>query len=453
MTEGNGNGKEGPSMKGATAKINMFNANCRYKDMGSYQKKNLYQRIEAMPMGPDVIEFLNHLTAEAGLADNTVLGYGRDLSVFISFCQTKGVDRVEQIRPETIYAFIQYLAGKRELTDAVIETAVQIKSLIVKFLKADNNTVIRMMERIRPAIEDVAGKSPSAQSTEQNTVNPAVNLIRAEASKENEVSKETLTRFAKAVKPPVLSLYRKVKNPNQRTSNRSEASINRALSAVKMLLKFSILTNRISEDFTAILEGPKRWQKLPVVCNQQRLMDMLNAPVTEDTYYVRDKAILEMLYATGARASELANMKVSDLHTSIGYLRCIGKGQKERVIPLGKTAIRYVTDYLEDNENGRNKFVNEYSHNYLFLTRTGRPMDRIDVWRIVKKYAARVGLPKNLTAHTLRHCFATHMLSGGADLRSLQEMLGHADIATTQIYTHVDNERLKTIHRKFHPRG
>ena len=138
---------------------------------------------------------------------------------------------------------------------------------------------------------------------------------------------------------------------------------------------------------------------------------------------------------------------------SIGYIRCIGKGQKERVIPLGKTAIKYVTNYLEDADDGRFKLAKPNSGDYLFLSRTGRPMDRVGIWRIVKKYALRAGLPKTLTAHTLRHCFATHMLSGGADLRSLQEMLGHADIATTQIYTHVDNERLKEIHRKFHPRA
>jgi integrase/recombinase XerD len=163
--------------------------------------------------------------------------------------------------------------------------------------------------------------------------------------------------------------------------------------------------------------------------------------------------MLELLYATGTRASELANLKTSDLHMSIGYIRCIGKGQKERVIPLGKTAIKYVTAYLEDADDGRFKLAKPNSGDHLFLSRTGKELNRIDIWRIVKKYAKRAGLPKTLSAHTLRHCFATHMLSGGADLRSLQEMLGHADIATTQIYTHVDNDRLKEIHRKFHPRA
>ena len=406
-----------------------------------------------MPMGGEVVEFLDHLTVEAGLADNTVLGYGRDLLGFATHCQAKGVNSVDKIRPEIIYGYIQHLAGRKNLTDDVIATLVQIKSLVQKFFKAESGAIVSLMEKIRPAIEDVAAKAPSQASNESNTVSPAVNTIKAEIKKICDVPKETLSRFAKAVKAPVLSLYRKCKNPNIRTSDRSEASINRALSAVKMLLKFSILTGKIKEDFTSILEGPKRWQKLPIVCNQKRLMDLLNAPQPEEPYYMRDKAMLEMLYATGARVSEMANMKMGDLHLSIGYLRCIGKGQKERVIPLGKTAIKYLTDYLEDAENGRNKLAKEKSGSFLFLTRTGKPMDRTAIWRVVKKHAARAGLPDKLTAHTLRHCFATHMLSGGADLRSLQEMLGHADVATTQIYTHVDNERLKSIHKKFHPRG
>ena len=133
-------------------------------------------------------------------------------------------------------------------------------------------------------------------------------------------------------------------------------------------------------------------------------------------------------------------------------MRCLGKGNKERIIPLGKTAGEIVCDYLEDADIGRAKLDKGNSKDKLFISRTGKPLDRIEIWRIVKKYALRSGMPKKLTVHTLRHCFATHMLSGGADLRSLQEMLGHADIATTQIYTHVDNERLKNIHKQFHPR-
>jgi integrase/recombinase XerD len=159
--------------------------------------------------------------------------------------------------------------------------------------------------------------------------------------------------------------------------------------------------------------------------------------------------MLELLYATGLRASELAQLKISDLNLDIGYIRCLGKGKRERVVPIGKIAIAATQEYLQDL---RPQLAKAFSGNSLLLSRTGRSLGRIEIWRLIKKYALRAGMPRNLTAHTLRHCFATHLLSGGADLRSVQEMLGHVDIATTQIYTHVDHERLRTIHKKFHPR-
>jgi integrase/recombinase XerD len=159
--------------------------------------------------------------------------------------------------------------------------------------------------------------------------------------------------------------------------------------------------------------------------------------------------MLELLYATGVRASELAGLRVCDLNLDIGYLRCVGKGNRERVIPLGRAAIAATTDYLQ---RLRPRLVKPGSDDFLLLSRTGRPMSRIEIWRLVKKYAGRAGMPKGLTVHTLRHCFASHLLAGGADLRSVQEMLGHVDIATTQVYTHVDQERLRSIHRQFHPR-
>jgi integrase/recombinase XerD len=178
-------------------------------------------------------------------------------------------------------------------------------------------------------------------------------------------------------------------------------------------------------------------------------LDLLNAPSPEEPFYLRDKMMLELLYATGMRAGELAILKVSDLNLDIGYLRCIGKGNRERVIPIGKVAIAAIKEYLEKL---RPVLAKPFSSNFLLISRTGRPMSRIEVWRLVKKYALQAGMPGNLTAHTLRHCFATHLLAGGADLRSVQEMLGHVDIATTQIYTHVDQERLRKIHREYHPR-
>ncbi|MHC5172419.1 MAG: tyrosine-type recombinase/integrase [Planctomycetota bacterium] len=205
----------------------------------------------------------------------------------------------------------------------------------------------------------------------------------------------------------------------------AENSISRNLVAVKMLLRFGLLTGQITEDITDRLESPKLWKKLPAIASKDQVFRLLAAPSPEDAYYLRDKALLQVLYATGARASEVIGLKTKDANLNIGAY------------------LRELRPQLEKSHSG----------DMLFLSRTGRGLDRIELWRIVKKYALRAGMPKNLTVHTLRHCFATHLLSGGADLRTLQEMLGHADIKTTQIYTHVDNDRLRSIHKQYHPRG
>ena len=234
-------------------------------------------------------------------------------------------------------------------------------------------------------------------------------------------------------------------------SGKAESSVKRGLIAIRMLLRFGVLTGRIEDDFASLLEAPKLWQRLPVVCSKKQVVQLLEAPSPKEPFYLRDKAILELLYATGVRASELAGLKISDLNFDVGYLRCLGKGNKERIIPVGKTAIAATVEYLRDLRPKLNK-PNNKSGDFLLLSRTGRAMSRIEIWRLIKKYALRAGMPGKLTVHTLRHCFATHLLAGGADLRSVQEMLGHVDIATTQIYTHVDQERLRSVHRKFHPR-
>jgi len=229
----------------------------------------------------------------------------------------------------------------------------------------------------------------------------------------------------------------------------SENSIKRSLVSIRMLLRFAKLTGRVEDDYGAVLDGPKVWEKLPVVCNEQQVMNLLSAPDPKEPYCLRDKAMLELLYATGVRAGELAGLKVSDLNLDIGYLRCLGKGSRERVVPLGGGAISATKEYLQKL---RPRLQKPWSEGFLLLSRTGRRLNRIELWRLVKKYAVRAGMPRNLTVHTLRHCFATHLLAGGADLRSVQEMLGHVDIGTTQIYTHVDQERLRKIHKRFHPR-
>jgi len=232
---------------------------------------------------------------------------------------------------------------------------------------------------------------------------------------------------------------------------KNEATVKRSLVAIRMFLRFAVLNKLIKDDFSACLDGPKLWQRLPNVCSKEKVIELLNTPDPKEPYYLRDRALLELLYAAGLRANEIANLKLTDLNLDIGYLRCTGKGNRQRVIPLGKTASSAIQEYLR---KFRPKLLSAKNNgeNCLFLSRTGRGLSRIEVWRMVKKYAARAGLNKNLTTHTLRHCFATHLLAGGADLRSIQEMLGHVDIATTQIYTHVDSDRLRLIHKKYHPR-
>lgn len=311
--------------------------------MSSTQTQSVGEKLLALPLGRQVKSFLDYLTVEAGLSDNTILAYGRDLKSFLTYCKSNQIDQLLQIEP----------------------------------------TVIRDYMRI---------------------------LIE---------------------------------------SQMGEGSVKRALVAIRMFLRFAKLTGLIEDDFTGVLESPKTWQRLPIVCSKQQVVDLLNAPDPGEQFYLRDKAMLELLYATGMRAGELAGLKCSDLNLGIGYLRCFGKGSRERVIPVGKVAIAAARKYLT---NLRPRLDKPFSGNFLLLSRTGRPLGRIEIWRLVKKYAARAGMPRNLTAHTLRHCFATHLLRGGADLRSVQEMLGHVDIASTQIYTHVDQERLREIHRKFHPR-
>ena len=311
--------------------------------MASMQMQSISEKLAILPLGSTVRAFLDYLKVEAGLAENTILGYGRDLRGLLEFCESERLGGIQELSPMLIQSYMRLLARQ----------------------------------------------------------------------------------------------------------SKAESSMKRSVVAVRMLLRFSRLTGLIDNDLAEVLEGPKLWQKLPTIASKEQMIKLLNAPSAEEPYYLRDKAMLELLYATGLRASELAGLKKSDLNLDIGYLRCLGKGNRERVVPVGRVAIAAADEYIRDL---RPRLAKPHSGDFLLLSRTGGPLGRIEIWRLVKKYAARAGMPRNLTAHTLRHCFATHLLTGGADLRSLQEMLGHVDIATTQIYTHVDQARLRKIHKEFHPR-
>ena len=227
-------------------------------------------------------------------------------------------------------------------------------------------------------------------------------------------------------------------------------SIARNLVAIKMFFRFLWTEGHADRDITSVLQSPKLWRYLPEVLGEQEVDQLLSAPDTDTLLGTRDRAILEMLYATGARVSEVANVRLEGLNLEMGFVRCYGKGRKERLAPLGEPAVAALTEYIE---NVRPVLLHDRESPYVFVTGRSTRMARESIWRLVKKYSKKAGIAKNISPHTLRHSFATHMLEHGADLRVVQELLGHASIVTTEIYTHVDRSRLKRIHHKFHPRG
>jgi len=237
----------------------------------------------------------------------------------------------------------------------------------------------------------------------------------------------------------------------ERAGDRAVSSVARSLAAVKMFCRYLVIERLFTQDPSASIETPKKWHRLPNVLDEEATASLLAAPdEARDVHAPRDRAILSLLYATGMRASELSGLGVDDVNFNVGVVRVLGKGAKERIVPVAETALDAVQRYREEH---RPQLLRDPGQGALFLSRSGRPLHREDVFRIVRKYVRRAALRGSVSPHTLRHCFATQLLSHGADLRSVQEMLGHADIATTQVYTHVDAARLKAIHKKFHPRG
>ena len=232
---------------------------------------------------------------------------------------------------------------------------------------------------------------------------------------------------------------------------KSSKTLARHTASIRSFHQF-LLRERVSEsDPSVLIESPQTGKSLPKVLSQEETEALLNAPDTKDAYGIRDKAILELLYATGMRVSELIELNIDNVHIEMGFVRCIGKGSKERIIPVGHIALESITTYLT---SGRPKLVNQKNKSdALFLNHHGGRLSRQGLWKIIKKLALKADIQKPLTPHTLRHSFATHLLMNGADLRAVQEMLGHADISTTQIYTHVTNVRLKDVYSKFHPRA
>lgn len=231
----------------------------------------------------------------------------------------------------------------------------------------------------------------------------------------------------------------------------SPRSVKRGISSLRSFFQFLLLDGYIQADPTETLESPKIWRTLPTYLSEEEVEQLLRQPDLNRPHGLRDRAMLEVLYATGLRVSELVCIRVEEIKFDAGFLRTFGKGSKERIVPLGDSALDFVQKYLA---GARSHFLRRRrSSVHLFLTQQGKRMTRQYFWLMVRKYGRRMGIEKTLSPHTLRHSFATHLLEHGADLRSVQMMLGHADISTTQIYTHVTRERLKQIYDKYHPRA
>lgn len=265
-----------------------------------------------------------------------------------------------------------------------------------------------------------------------------------------------LNKYAKYLKKKGINDLERVRRPDiqdfmmgLKDDKLNASSIARNLVAIKIFHRYLTSQRLLKEDVTSVIETPKLWKTLPDVLDLKEVEAILENPNTRLKQGLRDKAALELMYATGMRVSELVNLKLTDLHMEMGFVRCLGKGQKERVIPVGSKAKEALQKYIE---KARPKFLKQKESKSLFLTRLGRPMSRQTFWMVIKHYVRAARIKKRVTPHTLRHSFATHLLQNGADLRIVQELLGHANISTTQIYTHINKERLKQIHQKFHPR-
>ncbi len=237
----------------------------------------------------------------------------------------------------------------------------------------------------------------------------------------------------------------------QDQSGKSKTSEIRIFSTLKKFYQWMELIGKIEANPMAELDAPKKAQHLPVVLSMEEVVSLIESPDVDKPLGIRDRAIFEVMYATGLRVSELINLTMDDLHLDLGLIKTIGKGDKERLLPIGKTAIKWLNIYFDKT---RNDLIERYGDKkQVFLNFRGQQLTRQSIWRMIKKYIAQVGITKDVTPHTLRHSFATNLLANGADLRVVQELLGHSDISTTQIYTHINQTRMKQVYEQAHPRA
>lgn len=257
--------------------------------------------------------------------------------------------------------------------------------------------------------------------------------------------KKSITKWNDVTRTEIVSFLSSLKE-----KGKSAATISRTISSIRSFHQFLLREQIVNHDASLYIESPKLARLLPQILTTEEIDRLLDVKGTTPLA-IRNKAMLELMYATGLRVSELVTLQVSDVHLTMGFVRCFGKGSKERIIPLGNMAKIALENYLI---GAREELVKKnQSETALFVNHHGKPLSRQGFWKILKSLALDAGLTKEITPHTLRHSFATHLLENGADLRSVQEMLGHADISTTQIYTHITKTRLKDMYEKYHPRA
>mgnify|MGYP001233759566 FL=1 len=278
--------------------------------------------------------------------------------------------------------------------------------------------------------------SENTLSSYKNDISTFISFLSDyKISDPSDISTENLTAFFKTLKNIGLT----------------STSAARYFSSLKGFFLYLLKNNYIIKNPLEKISAPKLSKKLPEVLNINEVDKILAQPNVSDTLGLRDKAILELLYACGTRVSELTNLKLSDLFLNEEVIRVFGKGSKERLIPIGSSAIEWVGKYIKESRSVLLRISK--SGNYVFLNSRGSKLSRMGIWKIIDRYVKEAGIQKEVHPHTFRHSFATHLLEGGADLRAVQEMLGHADISTTQIYTHIDRDYIKQVHKQFHPRG
>ncbi len=316
--------------------------------------------------------------------------------------------------------------------DFILQSAIRIPQLIAILSRCVMQALI---DQFLDYISLERGLSPNTRTAYATDLRKFVRFLEArKISTLNSVTRKHLLDFLIGEKEKGLSTN----------------SISRLLVSVKVWMRYLYQESLLAQNIAEAMDSPKLWKIIPATLSVKEVERLLVAPAGDKPQAVRDRALLEIFYATGLRVSEMCQLTLDDLHFDAGYLQCVGKGQKERVVPFSEKSGKILHQYLD---HIRPRLTQDPANRWVFLTHWGKPFDRRGVWKLVKRYARQAGIVKPISPHTLRHSFASHLLHNGAPLRVIQEMLGHADITTTQIYTHVDPARLKSIHEKFHPRA